>query len=166
MSKKLLAVTMVVAALSIGGCATASMWWQNFKDNPAAQVQAALASVEIVKTVATATFQAIKMQLPVEKQAGAEADFQKAMLAVSKAEAALLNAVDAAAQAKETHPDFTAVFADLTAAVKKVQEIVALYKAAVPATPAMVGAAKGVAPEGYDELTKQVTALEARLKNN
>lgn len=165
MTKKLFAIFTLCLATSLGGCATASMWWQNLKDNPAAQVQATLASVEIIKTAATATFESIKMQLPVEKQATAEADFQKAMLTVSKAESALLSAVDAAVEAKESHPDFTQVFADLTSAVNSVQQIIALYKTAIPATPAMVGAAKGGAPEGYDELTKQVTALHTRMKN-
>lgn len=152
-------VTLLLPVLMASGCA--ATWWQDFKSDPSTQVQMVLANTEIVKGVATATFETIKMQLPADKQVLAEAEFQKAILAVGVAENAILAAVSVASDTQQSKPDFLKVFADLSVAIVDVQQIINLYKGqSISFTASKTPS--GLTSASY-ELDKEVSELKTRL---
>src|SRR5512142_1682239 len=97
--KKLFATMLMgVFLVSATGCGA---WWANFKKDPVAQTESILSVVEEIVQVAVVVFGGVKANLPQDIQTQAQADFDKAVAAVTKAEAAVRAAVVVAADAKE-----------------------------------------------------------------
>lgn len=158
MSKFLISTVGMFLLTAMLGCGATTSWWSNAQSDPFAQVHSILVQAEIAKGVATATFEAIKLQLPPSEQVGAETVFQKAMLLLGGAEAAVQDALNAAVAAQEPHPDLSAVFLDLSAAVSAVQQVIETYRSTT--AKAVAGAASAADSE---EFQREVTRIKNRL---
>lgn len=156
---KYLLCFLLVFIVPFSSCASLSGWWNKTKDDPVAQAQLTISGVEILKSVATATFETVKLQLPPMTQVKAEAEFQKGLLTLSVAESAIQDLINLVADGKEAHPDFTKLFADLSSAITHVQYIVSMYQTMAPVQVMTVESV-----EQPDAFTKQAEALKARLK--
>lgn len=145
MKRLVLALMLVVALSTVSGCAAIAAWWNNFKQDPVAQVQVFEQGVAVAVADATIAFQVVKNFLPADVQVKAQADFDSAILSVNHAMAALNDAVQAAVVAQSANPDFTAIITDVTNAVVAVIAIVDQYKSA-PSAPAAATATFGTRP--------------------
>jgi hypothetical protein len=133
--KKLSLVLVLATVLAAApGCAAATAWWQEFQSNPVAQVQSFEQTVSIVISNAQIAFNFILPLLPANVQSKAQTDFADGVVTVNHALQVLNDAVQAAVDAKQPNPDFTAAIAAVEAAVTQVLAIVDQYKAQAPAT--------------------------------
>ena len=126
--RKILMACMIAATCLFGtSCATLSSWWNENHDAILDKAQLVLNGVEIFKGTAIATFEVVKTRLdPVDKDKAEEA-FQKAMLSLSAAQAALANLMDAV-DFETTNIDFLNIFKQIASAITHVQYIVDLYQ--------------------------------------
>ena len=172
---KFTAVALIVPVLSLTSCST---WWSNFQKDPVAQTETLIQSVNAILSVAAVTFASVKAALPADKQAVAQAKFDEAVLTVNKTIDTLNAALRAAADLKQSKPDFSKVVADLMAAVQGLQGVVDEFKilmqsspvpagsqvAAAPSGSAPVmltaGPAAAPVPRGYDTLVSKISALK------
>ena len=146
----LLIVSMLMAALGLQACNSA--WWQNFTNNPVAEVQAFEQSVQVVLNIAEASWATIEPFLPANVQAQAQAAYSAAVVVVNKAIVALNDAVQAAIAAQGPAPDFTAVMQAVSDAIAQVVAIINQFKTQVPPTgPAHVA--------GIDDLNNAITSM-------
>lgn len=150
-------IACAVLAVSLTGCAG---WWQKFQDDPVTQTDIALGWANSALSVADVTMQQILGRLPAEKAKEARARYQAALVAVRHAEAALRNAVQAAADAKSDKPDLTVLISSLTKTVEEVVAVVDAFKN-MHESPTEPGKFLVVSPpQGYNELKAQLTGLK------
>ncbi len=128
-----LASTVVLGASSLHGCAS---WWQNFKDDPVAQVQAFEQGVQVVMADLQIAWTVLKPMLPPDTAAKVEAQYVRAVAAVNHALHALNDAVMVAVEAQEKRPDFAKLMVAVADAVGEVIKIIDLYRTAAPSADA------------------------------
>lgn len=114
-------VSFIVCGFLIGCSPT---WFQDFKDDPTQQTDTVLDSVASIEQVSIVTFGQIKPFLPANKQDEYQRKFDGSIVALNKAMNAVRAAVRAAAEAKNEHPDFTIVIAEVMTAVNEVRGII------------------------------------------
>jgi hypothetical protein len=161
--KKLLLILMLISTLGVTGCAALTSWWNNFKQDPVAQVQVFEQGVSVAISDATIAFQVIKNYLPANVQVQAQTDFDNAVVSVNHAMSALNDAVQAAVAAGTASPDFTALITDVTNAVAQVIAIVDQYTSAPPAPPSATAAfgPRPAVPPGLAEAKAGLAYLKA-----
>jgi hypothetical protein len=118
------AVGMASLPVSLTGC---SAWWQELQTNPQAAVAQIIQYVEDFLTGAQALWAVISPLLGASVAPQANLQFNNAVAAVTDASAALQDAVAAAAAAQQSTPNFSALIANVQAAVQQVVAIVAIY---------------------------------------
>ena len=160
-------IVLFLSVCVLGSCKgglsqSVDQWWENFRNNPAAQVQVIENGVQLAISDATIAFQAIKPFLPADAQVKAQGEFDNAVLAVNRAEQALDDAVQAAAAAQQPNPDFSKLVAAVVDAVKQVIAIVDQYKGnpAAPLAPTL-GPRPGE-PRGLAEARAALLSLSAK----
>jgi hypothetical protein len=159
MKKMFLALAIVSAIAALPGCAAATAWFDQFQTNPLASVQLAEQTAQVAISDATIAFSVVKNFLPVADQAKAQTDFNEAVVTANHALQVLNDAVTAAADAKESNPDFTGAIAAVEAAVTQIVAIVEQYKAVAPA-PASVSAL-GPRPESVPGLAQAEDSVKS-----
>ena len=139
---RLLATLFAISlALSVTACSPS--WWQDFKNNPTQATDAVLDTAQSAADVAAVTFHQLKGYLPPEQQDAAQAKFDKASVTLSLAIQAVRDAVRAAAEAKNDHPDLFAALQAVGSAVSDVQALVVSIRDLASAS--RPGTAPGVA---------------------
>jgi hypothetical protein len=158
-SKKLPALILVatLAFPAATGCASASAWWQNFLNNPAAQVQTFEQAAQVALSIAEQSWTSIALFLPASVLATAQPVYNKAVVAVNAALNALNDAVQVAINAHATAPDFSALIQAVTDAVAQVVTVIDQFKASTAAT-ASVSAPPP--PVGLVELDAAVATMK------
>lgn len=114
------------------GCAAAAQWWQGVLSNPGS----ATSFIQYVLTFlqgAIALWNAIFPLIPAASQAKAQLDFNNSVYTVEQTLAAAEDAIRAAAAAHQANPDFSAVIANVQAAVAALMKIVQAWQGAQPA---------------------------------
>jgi hypothetical protein len=150
------AVVPVVGA-AVVGCNP--QWWQNFVNDPAAQIQAFEQGVQIALNDAQVAWTVIQPYLPAASLAQITTQYQNAVFAVNHALTVLNDAVNAAIAAQQPTPDFTALMAAVTDAIAQVLAIIQQYSSGAPSGDggATLVAGKPMNPALYDaqaQLTK------------
>jgi hypothetical protein len=165
MLKKLVALSLLVTTVCVTPACGAA-WWQNFKNNPVAQVQTFEEGARITLGIADVAWNSLKVYLPAAELVTAQADYNKAVLAVNTALGALDDGVQAALEAQTPNPDFSKLIGDVTDAVTKVVAIVNDLKTKVPAS-ATVGSASVAPPEplGFPELQVSLKLVQRSRVN-
>lgn len=149
--RKTLVTFAMACALGTGvavvpGCNSA--WWQNFQNDPVAQVQTFEATVQIAINAAELAWPAILPAIPADKQAAVNQQFMNAVAAVNHAEQALNDAVNAAVAAKQANPNFAVLMQAVSDAISQVIAIVDLYMQPTPPAPPSDAGAPAVAMKG------------------
>jgi hypothetical protein len=161
MKKRLvgLVLSITLLALTATGCSgCASSWWQNFQQNPVAQVQLFETGVQTTLSTAEAVWADVTPFLPADVLAKAQPIYNDAVVTVNDSLAALNDALTAAAAAGTPNPDFSTLIKAVEDAVAKVIAIIDQYKG-TPA-PAMATASKPASPRGYDKLQTHFAAMK------
>jgi hypothetical protein len=136
----------------MAGCNSA--WWQNFLNNPMAQVQTFEQGVQVALNAAQSAWAFILPLIPASAQAQATTQYNNAVSAVNHALQVLNDGVAAAVAAKQATFDATQFMQAVSDAVAQIIAIIDQYKSS--ATPAPV-AGKMAAPTapvipGYADL--------------
>jgi hypothetical protein len=163
--KKLLLTLTLFATLVLGsGCATLQNWWDQFKSNPVEYVQTFEQGVQVAISDATIAFQIIVQYLPANVQVQAQTDFDNAVVSVNHALTALSDAVQAAMDAQQPNPDFTALITAVTSAVQQVIAIINQYTNAPPAPPSAIAALppRPTSPPGLADAQAILSSLQSR----
>lgn len=128
MRKFISALLIAVMLIMTPGCGA---WWSNFKNDPIAQVQSIISTLETVVTIATVIFGEVKPLLPEAKREEVQARFTRAVLAVEAAKRALRDGLSAAEAAHEDPPNISGAVQnalksaeDLRALVRELQNMV------------------------------------------
>lgn len=124
--KRLLALVALVFTLS--GCAAVQAWWASFQADPVAQVQTFETDTQIVISNLTTAWNIIVVFLPPTVVPQAQQQFNNAIAAANHVLQALQNLVQAAIDAKNNAPDFSAALLDVSNAVQQIVAIVTLYQ--------------------------------------
>ena len=107
------------------GCGSA--WWQNIISNPGS-VQQLISYVTSFLQAVAAIWNVIFPLIPTAAQAQAETDYNNAIFSVEQGVVALEDALKAAAAAQQSNPDFSALIANVQAAVDALMKIVAQWQ--------------------------------------
>jgi hypothetical protein len=151
--KKLALALMLTTAITVSGCAAVSQWWQNFKNNPIAQIQTFEQGVQTVLTLLEGAWNFIQPFIPASALPVAQQQYANAVSSVGHAESVLEDAVNGAVAAQQSPmPDFTTLMAAISDAVSQVVAIIDTYKGAAPVNLGDAGVtASRVAPPGLEE---------------
>ena len=154
----LLVATTMFTAVGCSGCNSA--WWQNFKNDPTAQVQLFENSVQTALSDADVVWQSIKMYLPPDLKAKAQLRYDQAVFAVNRAVQLLNDGVQVAVDAQQSNPDFSKLIQAVSDAVAQVVALINEFKATPPpATLEMGVPPKPATPVGMDDLNAAVTTM-------
>jgi hypothetical protein len=137
----------LLIAVTLAGCSPT--WWSDIKNNPVAYTTTFIQYAETFLTTASSIFAVVLPLVAADKQPAVQAGFQQAVQTTTHALAALQDAVQAAADAKNNAPDFTKAIADVQAGVEQIQAIIDGLRS--------TGAGKPGA--SYDELAAEHRAL-------
>jgi len=155
--KRFLPFFLVLSFSLTAGCAQFSQWWQNFSQDPVAQVQTFEQSTQIVLSDLAVAWETIKIFLPPAVLVQAQQQYDKAVAAVNHALAALQDAVQAAVDAKNNAPDFSKAILDVNNAI---QEIIAIVNTYTSQQVQPAGAPKLDAPPGLVDATARAAKLQ------
>lgn len=163
MKKNYFALALFALMTVLPGCATLQNWWDQFKSNPVEYVQSFEQGVQVAVSDATIAFQIVVQYLPASTAVQAQADFNKAVISVNHALSALSDAVQAAMEAQQPNPDFTALIAAVTDAVQQVIAIVNQYSSSPSAPPSAIAAfpARPAIPPGLADAQAVLASLQA-----
>jgi len=154
----LLVLTTALTAVGCSGCNSA--WWQNFKNDPVAQIQLFEQTEQTALNDADVVWQSVKMYLPADVQIKAQLRYDQAVFAVNKATALLNDAVQVAVQAQTANPDFSKLIQAVSDAVAQVVALINEFKNAPPAMTLAAGVPpKPAAPVGLDDLNAAVDTM-------
>jgi hypothetical protein len=147
MRKTIIAAAIAVALPLAGGSLVAcnSTWWQNFQSDPVQQVQTFEQSAQVVLSDAQVAWTLVQPFLPAANAAQINQQFQNAVAAVNHALVALNDGVQAAVEAQQSNPNFSALMSAVTDAIAQVLAIVHEYTQPTPA-PVADGGAPAPAP--------------------
>jgi hypothetical protein len=129
--KGLLSVSLFTVLMTTG----CTSWINQFKDNPALFVQQLQSDTNIIVAGLTATFNAIVVLLPAEKQADITKKWYASVAALNDTEAAINLAIHVAQEAGNKNPDITGMVTDIVNAVMKIQDVVNEIKTIIATTP-------------------------------
>lgn len=156
--KRLLFVLALLSTVTLcSGCAQFQQWWQNFQQDPVAQVQTFETDAQLVVSSLEVAWETIKIFLPPAIIPQAQQQFDNAIASFNHALAALQDAVQAAVDAKNNAPDFSKAIADINSAVQEIVAIVNTYKTQ-QVQPA--GAAKLADPPGLADAIARANQLK------
>lgn len=154
----LLVVTTVFAAIGCSGCNSA--WWQNFKNDPTAQVQLFETSVQTALSDADVVWQSVKMYLPADLRVKAQGRYDQAVFAVNRALQLLNDGVQAAVEAQQASPDFSKLIQAVSDAVAQVVALINELKATPPPATLEFGVPpKPAVLAGMDDLNAAVATM-------
>ena len=129
--KGLLSVGLFTVLMTTG----CSSWINQFKDNPALFVQQLESDTNIIVAGLTATFNAVVVLIPADKQADITKKWYTSVTALNDAEAAVNLAIHVAQEAGNKNPDITGMVTDIVNAVIKIQDVVNEIKTIISSTP-------------------------------
>jgi hypothetical protein len=127
MLKKITKVLAVVLGLSIVPAAGACSAWTSFLQNPAGAISTLLQYVQIFLQTAAAIWAIIFPLIPAASQAQAQAEYENAVYTISQGEAALEDAMKAAAAAGQSSPNFSQLIANIQGAVDALAGIISKW---------------------------------------
>jgi hypothetical protein len=158
---------LLTLALVLGTAACTPTWFQDFKDNPVDSTEAVLNTAQGALDVAQIAFSQLNAYLAPEQQAAAQAKFDQAVVAATLAMQAVRDAVAAAAEAQNPHPDLFAIIQGVGTAISDVQAVIASIRELASA--AKPGAAPGapvtpVTVPGMAALDQLGARLQAQTK--
>ncbi len=130
MRKLIVVGALVTTLVGTAGCATLEAWWQNFENNPAEQAQTIAQTAQVALNGAQAAWNTILPLIPQAAQAQANALFINAVATANHAITGLLDALTAAADAKQSNPNFAGAIAAVSDAVDQVLAIINQYTGA------------------------------------
>jgi hypothetical protein len=150
------AFVLTLALALLPGCS--STWLNNFANDPSAQVATVEGIVSNVVQISGIVFASIKANLPVAQQAQAQADYNKAVVAVNNTMALAETAVQIAVDSKSSTVNVSQLITDVMTAVSQLQTFIDGLKS----QQAVVAGALAVAapPTGYVEFTNHVINLK------
>jgi hypothetical protein len=154
--KRLFALIVLSIACTTG-CASFQAWWQNFQQDPVAQVQTFEQTTAVVLSDLTVGWETIKLFLPPAVLAQAQQQFDNAVASVNHALVALQDVVQAAVDAKNDAPDFSKAIIDVNGAIQEIIAIVNTYRSQ-QVQPA--GAAKLSEPPGLADATERAEHMK------
>lgn len=150
-----------VLALTLSFVGCGGSWWQNWKNNPVAQVQTFEQSARTVLAIADVSWNSVKPYLPAEVLIKAQPRYDQAVLAVNKALVLLDDAVQVAVETQNPHPDFSKLIAAVSDAVTQVVAIINEFKTTpTPATVSSTTPPKPTTPTGYDDLVNAAGTMK------
>jgi hypothetical protein len=167
MRKSILTIALVASIPVLGattaGCSQVLAWWQNFEQNPQAQVSSFEQGVQVAMNDAAIAWVFIQPYIPPQSLASVTAAYTNAIFTVNHAVQLLNDGVTAAINAQSANPNFGTLMAAVTDAVGQVLAILAQWQ--TPAAAGDAGAAvAGKAPIHPAFLEAQASL--ASLKKN
>ena len=131
MKKYISLIALILMTVSMTSCSSA--WFNNFKNDPIAQVQTFENTVKTTLDIAAVVWTGVKPYLSADVAAKAQLRYDQAIIVVNKALVALNDAVQVAVESQQAHPDFSKLIANVTDAVAQVIAIIDEFKTAAPA---------------------------------
>lgn len=129
-----LALAVLLSAVLSAGCTSA--WWKEAAQNPAMVVNSLDVEVHTLLGSANLIYSAASILLPADKRAETDAVFQKTVMAVNHALAALEDAAQAAQEQHQDHPDLSKQIGDVLGAIQELSSLVDTFKPKTGAAPA------------------------------
>ncbi len=156
-----LGLVAVAATGSISACSAS--WWQNLVNNPGAAQQFISYVTTFLQAVAS-VWAIIFPLIPATAQAQAQTDYANGVFTVDQSVAALEDALKAAAAAQQSNPDFSAIIANVQAAIDALMAIVTRWQGNTASTSdgGVTANAVGTRPDTkaqMAELVRQRTVL-------
>jgi hypothetical protein len=125
-----LGLVAVAATGSISACN--AEWWQNLTSNPGAAQQFISYVTTFLQAVAS-IWGIVSPLIPSTAQQQAQVDYANAVFTVDQGVAVLEDGLKAAAAAKQSNPDFSAVIANVQAAIDALMKIVSQWQGSTAA---------------------------------
>jgi hypothetical protein len=117
------ALTIMTTGAATTGCAAVAQWWQSVTSSPGSAISFLQYVLSFLQGLIS-VWNTIAPLIPATAQAQAQTAFNNAVYTVEQADAALQDAIRAAAAAQQSSPDFSTFITNIQAAVAALMSIV------------------------------------------
>jgi hypothetical protein len=160
--RKFASMFVVIAVFTTGaattGCAAVAQWWQSVTSSPGAAISFLQYVLNFLEGV-IAVWNTIAPLIPATSQASAETAFNNGVYTVEQADAALQDAIRAAAAAQQSNPDFSTFITNIQAAVAALMAIVNQWSGGGAAGATDAGALVTPKVAGLGDITRQASVI-------